>query len=114
MRKVSLAIAAIGLVAAGGPAAAVESTDEAASLAFVSDNQVLVGISYGLDAIDARPRLFGERVAAHLAPGERTVRYSCPGAPDSSALTFNFEAGQRYQLVCQAGKDAVIRKSDQC
>ena len=114
MRYISLAIAAIGLAAACEATAAVKSTENTASLAFVSENQVLVGTAYGLDAVDSRPRLFGERVAAHLAPGERTVWYSCPGSRDSSALTFNFKAGQRYQLVCQVGKDAVIRKADEC
>ena len=112
-----VSIAAIALATAGQAPAPVKTASNTASLTFVSESRVLVGTAYGLDAIDAQPRVFGQRLAADLMAGHRTVWYSCPNTPtphDGSRLTHNFEAGRRYELVCQAGKEAVIRQADEC
>ena len=117
MGTLLLSIAAIALATAGQAPAPVKTYSDTASLTFVSDSHVLVGTAYGLDAIDAQPRLFGQRLAADLSAGQRTVWYSCPSSPTSredSRLSHYFEAGRRYELVCQAGKEAVIRQTDEC
>lgn len=88
-----------------------------ARLEFVSEHRVLIGAAYGLDAIDGQPRYFGQRAAAEIPPGQRTILYSCPNAPDTgnaSSLTYTFKPGHLYELVCRGGKEAVIRQSDDC
>lgn len=107
------------LAVAGGQEKSVSQppSPKQASLSFVSESQVLAGMVYGIDAIDAQTRIFGQRLAANISAGRRTVWYSCPNAPQmtgGSRLTFDFEAGRRYQLVCRTGKDAEIRLSDEC
>ena len=108
------------LAAAGGPApppAEQPPSSGPASLTFVSKDAVLVGTVYGIDAIDAQPRAYGQRVSADVLAGHRTVWYSCPNASpmsDGSRISFDFVAGQRYELVCQAAKGAVIRPVEGC
>lgn len=116
MTSFSILIAAAAL-AAGQTAVPAKQSPDTAILTFVSENRVLLGIAYGLDAIDAQPRVFGERLSANLTAGQKTVWYSCPNAPQmggGSRITFNFESGHRYELVCQAGKEAVTRQADGC
>lgn len=114
MLIVALALALAG----GGPAAAPgKPVADTAKLTFVSGHSLLPDTAGGLDAIDALPRVYGQRGEAEFTAGQRTVWYSCPGAPPMSGgsrLTYTFEAGHRYELVCQEGRDAVIRQSDEC
>jgi hypothetical protein len=106
------------LTAAGGQAAPVSPpSSEQASLSFASEDQVLAGIAYGIDAIDAMPSILGQRLSASIPAGQRTVWYSCPNEPrmtGGSRITFDFDAGHRYQLVCRPGRGAEIRPSDEC
>ena len=107
------------LSAAGGQAvpAAQPPSSEPASLSFVSNVQALAGIAYGIDAIDAQPSFFEQRVSANVSAGRRTVSFSCPDTPQmtgGSHLTFDFVAGRHYELVCEPAKDAVIRPADEC
>ena len=90
-----------------GPAA------QTASLAFVADTPY-VGAAYGIEALDGHRRVYGERLAADVAAGHRTVAYVCPAASggDTAQLGFDFEPGRRYELVCRAGQPAVIRAAD--
>jgi hypothetical protein len=84
-----------------------------AVIRFDSDSP-LRGISYGLDAVDGQRLILGQRTTAHVAPGLRTIEYSCPDAPLASGgnrLTFAFEADQVYALQCRAGQPVVIRAS---
>lgn len=88
-----------------------------ASLSFVSKDQTLLGVVYGIDAVDAQPRVYGQRLSASVSAGKRTAWYSCPNEPQmsgSSRITFDFVAGQHYELICQTGKAAVIRSQDDC
>ncbi len=87
-----------------------------ATLSFVAKGDALAGISYGIDAVDSQPSLFGKRRATQVLAGVHTVWYSCPGeaAPrDGARITFDFAEGGAYQLVCQGGKGAVVR-NDEC
>jgi len=104
---------------AGGQAAPApqQPQTEQASLYFVAKGQILVGTLYGIDSIDASQSVFGKRTIAKVLAGRRTVWYSCPNAPQmagGSRLTFNFVAGHQYELVCEPGKEAAIRQSDEC
>jgi hypothetical protein len=114
MASFSILIVAAAL-AVTGQTSPVKSDANAAGLTFVSESHMLEGTAYGLDAIDSQPRLFGQRFTADVVAGKRTVWYSCPTAPQvtgGSRLTFDFEAGHSYELVCQPGQEAVIRPSD--
>ena len=114
MASLAILIGAAALAVAG-QSAPVKATSNAAALTFVSENHMLEGTAYGLDAIDSQPRLFGQRFTADVEAGKRTVWYSCPTSPQvtgGSSLTFDFEAGRSYELVCQPGTEAVIRPSD--
>jgi hypothetical protein len=88
-----------------------------ATLQFVDKDMPLAGISYGIDFIDGNRNAFGQRVSTAVPAGTRTVWYTCPGeAPMSSGsrLSFDFKAGERYELVCRTGQDALIRRADNC
>jgi len=116
MTTISILIAS-AVLAASQPVVPANQETNTATLKFVSENRILLGTAYGLDAIDARPRGFGQRLSADLTAGQRTVWYSCPNSPQvggGSRITFNFESGHSYELVCQAGKEAVIRQTDEC
>lgn len=115
-----LVVFAVSAVAATGgqtEPAPPQQSSEVASVTFVSEAQMLTGITYGIDAVDGQPRAFGPRLAVEVAAGLRTVWYSCPDEPqmkDGSRITFNFVGGRQYELACRPGKDAVIRPSDDC
>ena len=104
-----LAVLPVALASTPAPATA--------SLRFDAGATTLAGISYGIDAVDSRPSLFAERMQARIPAGLRTVWYSCPNeaAPREGArLRFEFEAGADYRLVCRPGRDAEIRRADNC
>ena len=93
------------------------SAAEPATLHFVSPESELVGNTFGMDAIDARALVLDERDSTPLEAGMRTVWYSCPGetaAAGASRMSFAFEAGKRYELVCRAGREATIVEADGC
>jgi hypothetical protein len=106
---VVLGLAALaGNAAAGAPNAAAKP----ATLRFVAGYNALVGISFGIDAVDAERSVLDRRRTATLASGVHTVWYSCPNeaAPrDGAHITFDFAEGKVYELVCRAGQDAEIR-----
>lgn len=88
-----------------------------ASLHYVSASLLPVGISYGITAVDNRPLLVGEQANTRVSSGLRTVSYSCPDEPrlaGGSRLSFDFQAGQAYELVCHAGTQAEIRAAEGC
>lgn len=119
MGSLSSLLVVSALAAAGGqaPPAPSQQSSEPASVSFVAEDLALAGIAYGIDAVDALPRVFGDRLSTHVSAGNRTVWYSCPNAPrveGGSHLTFNFVGGRRYELVCRHGQDAEIRPSDEC
>ena len=117
MINLSAVVLAAALSAAPGAINKPEVTTTPVELKFVSKSSSLLGMLYGLDAIDEKPRLFGQRESATFSAGLRTDWYSCPYQPDmqgGSRITFAFEAGHSYELVCQPGKDAVIRQTDEC
>ncbi len=119
MSSLSSLLVVSALAAAGSPTMPSEQhpASEPATLSFLAKDQVLVGTVYGIDAIDAQPRAYGQRLSANISAGRRTVWYSCPNAPqmaDGSRLSFDFVAGGRYTLVCQPEKEAVIRSADDC
>lgn len=117
MSSLSVLFAATAFAATGPAATPSQPSSGAAELKFASENQMLAGIAYGIDAIDAQPRFFDQRVATNVIAGQRTIQYSCPNTPQTdgaSQLTYTFEAGHRYELVCQEGHAALIRESDEC
>ena len=84
-----------------------------ALIQFDSDSP-LGGISYGLDAVDGQRLILGQRSVAHVAPGLRTIAFSCPNSPlaaGGNRLTFEFKADQKYALQCRAGQPVMIRAS---
>ena len=99
-----------GPAAAAGAPAAPASAPAPASLDFVSDARV-VGARYGIDALDGRARVYGQRASARVAPGRRDVAYVCPGAEGVSRLSYTFEAGRTYALACTAGQVAEVRST---
>ena len=83
-----------------------------ALLQYVAPFQALAGISYGMTAVDSQPLILDQKVTARVASGLRTVWYSCPNQSQmtgGSHLSFNFKAGQMYELVCRDGQQAEIR-----
>jgi hypothetical protein len=110
-----VASAFAALTAPSSPAE--EPAAATASLTFKAKGAALVGTVYGLDAIDDEARVYGQRASAEILAGRRTVSYTCPDAPlgiDGSRLSFDFEAGSHYELVCRAGQQAEIRLVDGC
>ena len=99
-----------GPAAAAGAPVAPAAAAEAASIDFVSDARV-VGARYGIDAIDGQPRFYGQRTSARIAPGLRSIAYACPGGEGVSRLSYAFETGQTYELVCTAGHVAEVRST---
>ena len=88
-----------------------------ASLQYVSGHVIPVGFSYGITAVDGQAPRLDERASARIASGLRTVGYYCPNesqAAGGAHLNFNFQAGQAYELVCRAGKQAEIRALEGC
>ncbi|MGH8030117.1 MAG: hypothetical protein ACREO3_09295 [Arenimonas sp.] len=87
-----------------------------ATLRFVSSEVALVGISFGLDAVDQRALLLDQRTSTQLAAGRRTIWFTCPNEPatrDGSRLTFDFVPGKSYELSCGSGQ-AQIRIAEGC
>ena len=83
-----------------------------AKLMFQTGSQPFVSPSAGIDGIDSQRTVYGERLSADLSSGRRTVWYTCPDQPameGGSRMTFDFEAGEVYELVCHAGGGAEIR-----
>lgn len=85
---------------------------EVALLQYVAPVQSLAGISYGMTAVDSQPLILDQRATTRVASGLRTVWYSCPNESKmtgGSRLSFNFKAGEVYELVCRDGQQAEIR-----
>ncbi|HET9775960.1 MAG TPA: hypothetical protein VFP77_05290 [Gemmatimonadaceae bacterium] len=99
------------LIAATLTSAAAAQQDSNATLSFNSQTWVPSGYAYGIEAIDNEERGSGLRLTADIGAGHKTIWYSCPGTPEG-ALTFDFEAGRKYELVCNAGVEAEIRSVD--
>jgi hypothetical protein len=88
-----------------------------ATLSFAETHQPFAGTFYGIDAVDSEPRVFAQRLSTEVAPGLRTVWYSCPGAKTmvgGERLTFEFAPGRHYALVCRDGRGAELRELDEC
>jgi hypothetical protein len=95
--------------------ATVRAAAEPAALRFVDSAPFLAGHIYGIDAVDQAETGYGQRLSTTLTPGLRTVRYTCPGrdsAPHAAHLSFVFEAGRGYELVCGANGEAEVRSAD--
>jgi hypothetical protein len=110
-----LAVVIAATVAAAAPADRDNPPEAPATLAFDSGIEALAGITYGLEAVDEQELAFGQKLATSVPTGTRTVRYSCPanGEGDGNGtLSFEFEAGQKYQLVCLPDAHAEIRAGD--
>jgi hypothetical protein len=83
-------------------------------LQFAGGGNPLVGVSFGLAAVDAVPLQPGERRLAHVSPGRRAIQFTCPA--DMTAINrieFDFAADHSYELVCGPGPgvSATIRES---
>jgi hypothetical protein len=88
-----------------------------ASLHYVSRRVIPVGASYGIMAVDGQAPILDERAGARIASGLHTVGYYCPDqsqAAGGTRLSFNFQAGQAYELICRAGQQAEIRTLEGC
>ena len=117
MSMLANAVFAAAVAASGtspAPSGAGEPKD--ATLRFVSSEAALVGISFGMNAVDDRALLLDQRTSTHLAAGRRTIWFSCPNEPalkDGSRISFDFEPGKRYALSCGSGQ-AQIREDENC
>ena len=112
-----LVASALAATAAGTPPAEPAAPSDDAVLRFVAPFHALAGISHGMTAVDGRPLILDQRATTRVASGLRTVWYSCPDesqATGVSSLSFDFKAGQAYELVCRAGKPAQILAADGC
>jgi hypothetical protein len=112
--SISLIFVIAASLSAGEPSKTPESM---AGLKFVSGINALNGTVYGIDAIDNQSRIYGQRMTANFSAGYKTVQYKCPNSPtrhSASQIGFTFEAGQQYELVCQAKSEAIIRKIENC
>ena len=107
-------------LAATAPGAAIDrpaAPARDASLRFVSQSALPVEIFQGLTAVDKRSLILDQRASTRIASGTRTVFYICPDQPQpagGSRLSFDFQAGQAYELVCRAGQQAEIRPAQNC
>ena len=119
MSTVALVVLASALLAAdrdASPAHLDEQQGDAA-LGFIAGDTALTGVSFGLTAVDGQSLLWNQRTNTYVASGRRTIWYACPGAEQMSGgsrLTFDFDPGQQYVLVCRSGEEALIRISDGC
>jgi hypothetical protein len=103
-------LASLLMIATATPAA------PTASLRFVAADP-LAGISYGIVSVDERRSVYGQRVSTSVLAGTRTVAYTGPGELTTvrgSQMSFDFNAGENYELVCRAGQQALIRRADNC
>lgn len=76
-----------------------------------------MGISYGITAVDGQAPILDEQASARISSGLRTVGYYCPNESQpagGASLSFNFQAGQAYELVCRAAQHAEIRVLEGC
>ncbi|HET7843884.1 MAG TPA: hypothetical protein VFL14_07020 [Xanthomonadales bacterium] len=108
----ALALLVSSVAFAGGPV-----SERGATLSFVSPEAALIGNAYGINAVDSEARVLDERIDTFVASGLRTVWYACPGEAgpvDGSRMSFEFEPGKHYELVCRAGLEATIRESEDC
>ena len=119
MTRFAIPLFASALLAAGGhsiPAnAATQPLD--ASLSFVSKDTPLIGVSFGLNAVDGQVLLLDQRSSTHVASGLRTISYTCLNEPQmagSSRVIFDFVPGEKYELVCRSGQSAFIRPAEEC
>lgn len=117
MRFAIPTLAASALLASAAASAAGPEAPQPATLTFVAPYSALVGNAFGMDAIDSLPLVMDQRHEMKLESGLRTVWYSCPGEAgpkDGSRMSFAFEAGKMYELVCRTGQEAAIREADNC
>ena len=92
-----------------------DAAPEQARLVFDTARQPFAGAAIGIDGIDSQRMVYGARLSVDLAPGRHTVWYTCPDEPameGGARLTFDFEPGEGYTLVCRAGAEAEIRPAD--
>ena len=107
-----LVVSALAATTPGTSTSQPTTQSKDASLQYVAPFQLLAGISYGMTAVDSQSLILDQRVTTRVASGLRTVSYSCPNEsqkPGGSRLSFNFKAGQAYELVCREGQQAEIR-----
>ena len=110
MSMLATAVFAAALAATGST-----SQSQDATLSFVASGSPLVGISFGMSAVDGRTLVLDQRTSTQLAAGRRTIWYSCPNeAGMQGALSFDFEPGTRYELACRNGLPAQIRAAEGC
>jgi len=110
-----LSLLVVSVLAATAPSTSASQTttqSEDAVLQYVAPLNPLIGISYGITSVDRHTLFLDQRVNTRVASGLRSVEYSCPNEPGvarGSRLSFNFKAGQIYELVCRDGQQAEIR-----
>lgn len=88
------------------------SPDAPVSLKFVSQATALDGSVFGIHAVDGQTLPFGQQSSLEFSAGHRVVHYTCPGGAfdaSGSELSFEFEAGKQYELVCSISAPAMIR-----
>ena len=106
MRPIT-ALLCFGLVGCmSSPFSVVPDPDRAmASLTLGPHTGYLISQGYdGIWSVDGRDIPKGPVQSVLVAPGKRTVGYICPGWISMDApptLSYNFEAGQRYELNCE-------------
>ena len=115
---VAIALLASALSTAAPDAPVGQATAQArdASLSYVSES-LLPEIFNGITAVDNRSLIFEQRTNTRVTSGLRTVSYICPnesGSAGGSRISFYFQAGQAYELVCRAGQKAQIRAAQRC
>lgn len=107
MRLLAAVIAALACTATSAA-----PSDSPVSLTFRSEAPALDGTVFGIQSIDGQELPYGQKSSLSLAAGLREVRYTCPGATleaSGAVMSYAFEAGQQYELVCSIGAPAVIR-----
>lgn len=119
MKRIAISLFALSLLAAGSYSAPVNAATQHqdALLRFVSKDSTLIGVSFGLSAVDGQVLLFDQRSSTHVASGLRTISYTCLDESQmagSSRVTFDFVPGQKYELVCRSGQSALIRPAEEC
>lgn len=105
------------LILAPAIATAAPAERQDATLRFDAQASPLVGVSFGLDAVDSRRLIFDQRKSVQLGAGLRAIEYSCPGEMSvsrASVIRFEFEPGRDYELVCRAGQAQIRIAEDRC
>lgn len=114
---IALLLSSLGVAPPGAAMGQPVPQTREASLHYVSGNVIAMGISYGITAVDGQAPILDKRESARIASGLHTVGYYCANESRTAGgawLSFNFQAGRAYELVCRPGQQAEIRALEAC